>query len=102
MAKFLDDLSKWLEDASKVISKEAGDLTLKGKLKIEIFDLKMKVSEQFKELGKAFFDMYQSRKAFDIKNNPKVKAIVAKIRKLQRDTKEKEAMFKKVGGKNRS
>ena len=59
MAKLWDDLTKWLEEASKVVGKEAGDLTLRGSLKLEIFETKRRLRENFTEFGaKTFEDVF--------------------------------------------
>lgn len=104
MAKFWVDFSKWLEDASKVISKEAGDLTLKGKLKLEMFELKRILQQQFAELGKLFYAMTNLKKMADAsasrrdwKKDKKIGAVIAKIRNLQRQLRKKESDYKNIG-----
>ncbi|MGB9720867.1 MAG: hypothetical protein ACPL28_05240 [bacterium] len=99
MAKFLNDFSRWLEDASKVLSKEAGDLTLKGKLKIEIFELKRQLQELFKELGQVFYTFFPLKGNEDLKGSPKIRSISQKIKKLKNEIKKKEAEYKKIGQK---
>ncbi len=99
MAKFLNDFSRWLEDASKVLSKGAGDLTMKGKLKIEIFELKRQVQELFRELGQSFYAFFPLKGNKDIKNNQKIKSIVQRIRKLKSEIKKREIEYKKIGQK---
>ncbi|HEX7318744.1 MAG TPA: hypothetical protein VF399_00095 [bacterium] len=97
MAKFWDDFSKWLDDASRVISKEAGDLTLKGKLKLELFELQRNLKEEFHALGKLTYDQFFIRKSEDWQHNKKVTTIIRKIRSLTRQLKIKEAGYKKIG-----
>ncbi|MEO0205328.1 MAG: hypothetical protein ABIL22_01485 [candidate division WOR-3 bacterium] len=99
MAKFLDDFSRWLEDASKVLSKEAGDLTLKGKLKIEIFELKRQLQEMFRELGQAFYAFFPLKGNEDFKGSSRIKSITQKIKRLKNEIKKKEAEYKKIGQK---
>lgn len=101
MAKFFDDFSRWLEDASRILSKEAGDLTMKGKLKIEIFELKRQLQMVFNELGKSFYEFFPLKGDEDFKNNQKVKHIVQKIKKLKNQIKKKEQQYKTIGQKNK-
>lgn len=97
MVKFWDDFARWLEDASKVLSKEAGDLTLKGKLKLEIFELNRQLQELFKELGKAFYSFFPLKGNEDFKSDQKIKQIVQKIKKINNEIKKKEGDYKKIG-----
>ena len=97
MAKFWDDFSKWLDDASKVISKEAGDLTLKGKLKLEIFELKRNLKDAFNDLGKMIYELAFLKKQQNWRKNKKINATVRKIRNFTNQLKIKEANYKKVG-----
>ncbi|MEO0107173.1 MAG: hypothetical protein ABIL70_04255 [candidate division WOR-3 bacterium] len=96
MAKFWKDFSKWLEDASRVLSKEAGDLTLKGKLKLEVFELKRRLQEQYKELGVAVYEQI-SKKSGSVVVTPSIKGILSKIKRIQKEIKEKEKYYKKIG-----
>ncbi len=97
MAKFWDDFSKWLDDASRVISKEAGDLTLKGKLKLELFEMERNLKEEFYSLGKQIYDQFFVKKNEDWQHNKKITAATKKIRSLTRQLKTKEAEYKKIG-----
>lgn len=97
MAKLWDDFTRWLEDASKVVSKEAGDLTLKGKLKIEIFDLKWRLKEEYAEFGKIAHDLAIIKKREDWTTDSRVKSIATKIKNTQKNLKAKETNYKKIG-----
>ncbi len=101
MGKFLDDFSRWLEDASRVLSKEAGDLTMKGKLKIEIFELKRQVQELFKELGQHFYSFFPLKGNEDFKSNQKIKHLVQKIRRIKNEIRKKEIEYRTIGQKNK-
>lgn len=101
MPKFWDDFSRWLEDASRVISKEAGDLTMKGKLKLEIFELKRQLQELFKDLGQKFYGFFPLKGDEDFKNNPGIKSIVKKIKRIKSEIAKKEVEYKKIGQKNK-
>ncbi|MCX7994514.1 MAG: hypothetical protein N3A65_01910 [candidate division WOR-3 bacterium] len=99
MAKFWDDFSRWLEDASRVLSKEAGDLTMKGKLKLEIFELKRKSQELFQELGEVFYGFFPLKGNEDFKNDLRIKQIVQKIKRIKNEITKKEQEYKKIGQK---
>ncbi|MEO0122904.1 MAG: hypothetical protein ABIL69_02735 [candidate division WOR-3 bacterium] len=101
MPKFWDDFSRWLEDASKVLSKEAGDLTMKGKLKMEIFELKRQLQELFKELGEAFYGFFPLKGNEDFKSDKNIKGLVQKIKRIKNEITKKEAEYKKIGQKNK-
>ncbi len=98
MTNLWEDVIKWLEDASKVIGKEAGDLTQKGRLKIEIFELKRKLRDSFAELGSMIYGEVFVKKNERWKVNLKVKAVVKKIQNTQRQLKIKTKEYEKVGG----
>jgi hypothetical protein len=97
MAKILDDFGKWLDDTSKVISREAGDLTQKGKLKIEIFDLKWRLRELMTEFGRTVYDLAFTKNKEDWQSDSRVKNLITKIKNATKNLKAKEAEYKKVG-----
>jgi hypothetical protein len=97
MTKLWNDLLKWLEDTSKVVGKEAGDLTRKGSLKVEIFELRRKLNTLFTQLGMVIFDMVIAKKEENWLRNKKVKSIIRRIKISQRQLKLKNAAYKKIG-----
>lgn len=97
MAKLWDDVIKWFEDASKVVGKEAGDLTLKGRLKVEIFELNRKLRDSFAELGSMAYESVFVKKRDRWQTNPKIKATVRKIRATERQMKKKKLEYTKIG-----
>lgn len=103
MAKNIwDDIVQWLEDASKVVGKEAGDLTLKGQLKLQLFELNRKLGENFSDLGRLVYNQVFVKKQENWYKNLKIKAAVKKIKTVQRQIKRKEAEFKKIGKKTKA
>jgi len=101
MANFWNEFTKWLDDASKVVGKEAGDLTLKGRLKLEIFELGRSLQEQFSNLGARVYDVAYKRKNENWKKDKELVATVKKIRRIQTSMKKKQQEYKKVGGKKK-
>lgn len=100
VANIWNDLTKWLDDASKVVGKEAGDLTLRGRLKLEIFELNRSLSQQYSILGSKVFDQAYLKKSDTWKKHKDIAAAVRKIKSMRRKLKEKEAEYKKVGKKS--
>jgi hypothetical protein len=97
MAKLWDDFTRWVDDASKVVSKEAGDLTQKGKLKIEIFDLKWRLKDEYAEFGKTAYELMVVKKKENWTADNRIKSMIAKIKNTLKNLKVKEADYKKVG-----
>jgi hypothetical protein len=97
MANIWDDVVKWLDDASKVVGKEAGDLTQKGTLKLEIFDLSRKLRDNFTQLGSEVYQSAFVEKKANWQMSKKVKSAVSKIRTIERKLKKKNLEYKKVG-----
>ncbi len=97
MTNIWDDLVKWLDDASKVVGKEAGDLTRKGSLKLEILDLNRKLRDTFTDLGKQVYDAVYINKTQDWQNSKKVKNTVRKIKTTIRNLDKKNSEYKKIG-----
>ena len=97
MANIWDDVVKWLDDASKVVGKEAGDLTQKGTLKLEIFDLSRKLRDSFTTLGSEVYQSVFVQKKTTWQTSKKVKSAVAKIKTIERKLNKKKLEYKKVG-----
>jgi hypothetical protein len=97
MANLWHDLTKWLEEASQVVGKEAGDLTLKGRLKLEIFELNRKLGENFEDLGQLVFNEVYIKKNTEWRKSRAVTSVIKKIKSAQRSLKKKQAEYKKVG-----
>ncbi|UCD05676.1 MAG: hypothetical protein JSV98_00095 [candidate division WOR-3 bacterium] len=97
MANIWDDLVKWLDDASKVVGKEAGDLTQKGSLKLEIFDLNRKLRDAFTQFGSEVYEAVYVKKTSDWQNTKKIKGAVRKINTTARKLQKKKSEYKKIG-----
>ena len=97
MANIWDDLVKWLDDASKVVGKEAGDLTQKGTLKLEIFDLSRKLRDAHTDLGSQVYQTVFVQKKDNWQTSKKTKSVVTKIKSIERKLKKKKLEYKKVG-----
>lgn len=98
MTNFWNEFTKWLDDASKVIGKEAGDLTLKGRLKLEIFELGRSLKESYMKFGIRVFDLAYGKKTTNWMTDKEIVATVKKIRRMQTSMKKKQQEYKKIGG----
>lgn len=101
MGNLWHDLTKWLEDASNVVGREAGDLTMKGRLKLEIFELQRKLREYYIMLGKIAFDEFFTKKNQNWHKGKKSMTAVRQIRTKIRALEKKEKEYKKVGKKSK-
>lgn len=99
MANFWNDLTKWLEDASKVVGKEAGDLTLKGRLKLEVFELNRNLKENFADLGTQVFEEVFVKKNEKWQKDRKITNVIKKIKRVQTKLRRKEKEYKNIGKK---
>ena len=97
MANIWDDLVKWLDDASKVVGKEAGDMTQKGTLKLEMFELTRKLRDSYTELGSKVYDLFYVKKKEKWQSSKQVRGIVQKIRATERRLNKKKLEYKKIG-----
>ena len=97
MANIWDDLVKWLDDASKIVGKEAGDLTQKGTLKLEIFELKRKLRDSLTELGSHVFDAVYMKKKDDWQELKDVKSTVQRIKTIKRNLTKKSTEYNRIG-----
>lgn len=98
MAKNIwDDLTQWLEEVSKVLGKEAGDLTLKGRLKLEIFEEQRKLKESLAEFGAMVFEAVFVKKDKTWERNRKTLSMVKNIKRTHTKLKKKENEYKKIG-----
>jgi hypothetical protein len=95
------DLTKWLDEASKVVGKEAGDLTLKGRLKVEIFDINRKLKDHYTELGNTVFDEVFVKKSKTWQRKKKTANLVMKIKRFRTKLKKKQQEYKKIGKKQK-
>ncbi len=99
MANLWNDLTKWLEDASKVIGKEAGDLTQKGQLKIKLFESKRLLRDVYSQFGINVFNEAIVKKNSEWNKKENINAFVKKIRSLQSKIRKFEKEYSHIGGK---
>jgi hypothetical protein len=88
--KIQDDLKKNLQEGleifkegSSVVTDTLGKFTEGGKKKYKVFNLNMKVQEDFAKLGGEIYDLIE-KKSKNPLGNKKVKSIIAKINKMEK------------------
>ena len=87
--KIQDDLKKNLQESieifkegSSVFTEKIEELTGEGKKKYQVFNLNMKVQEEFAKLGGTIYDL-TAKKSKNPLGNTKVKSILTKINKME-------------------
>ncbi len=87
--KIQDDLKKNLQESieifkegSSVFTEKIEELTGEGKKKYQVFNLNMKVQEEFAKLGGTIYDLSE-KKSKNPFTNTKIKSILAKINKME-------------------
>ncbi|UCH81227.1 MAG: hypothetical protein JSW20_01100 [Nitrospiraceae bacterium] len=87
--KIQEDLKKNLQEGleifregSSVVTDKLEKFTEEGKKKYKVFNLNMKVQEDFAKLGGEIYDLI-SKKSKNPLGNKKVKSIIAKINKME-------------------
>ncbi len=101
MGNIWHDFTKWLEDASNVVGKEAGDLTLKGRLKLEIFELNRKLRDHYAALGKIAYDEFFVKKTENWHKRKQSMTVIRQIRAKIRVLEKKEKDYRKIGKKSK-
>lgn len=86
---FWDDIQKdlkeslsFFKDGSAVVTEKIEKFTSEGKKKYNVFNLNMKVQEEFARLGGQIYDL-MGKKSKNPLGNRKVTAIIKKINKLE-------------------
>jgi peptidoglycan hydrolase CwlO-like protein len=70
-----------VKEGVTIVKAKAGELTEEGKKRLKIFELKTKVQREISELGGKVYDL--SSKAKNPLFDRKVKAVIARIKKLE-------------------
>lgn len=81
------EIKKWLKDTSKIALKEAEDLSTKGKLRIEIFNLIRKRDKYLINLGLKRYHEYKKRIEYNL--DAETKILLENIDKIEHQLKQK-------------
>jgi hypothetical protein len=93
--EIIEDLKEWSGKVFRKVREEAGTLSTKGKLKLDLTSLKSKRGAEFKELGSIMFSLLEEGK-YDI---PEAAPNVARIRALTEDIRAREKKLREAGRK---
>ena len=86
-----NEIKTWVKDTTKIALKEAEDLSIKGKLKMEIFSLSHERDRLFLNLGKFIYTEYSNSKKVEL--NEKILETINKIHKTKEKIKETKEEF---------
>jgi len=86
-----NEIKTWVKDTTKIALKEAEDLSIKGKLKMEIFSLSHERDRLFLNLGKFIYTEYSNSKKVEL--NEKILETINKIHKTEEKIKETKEEF---------
>jgi hypothetical protein len=82
MKKNIKEGLEFMREGSTAVSQRLEKLTEEGKKKYKIFNLNMKVQEEFAKLGGQVYDL-TTKKSKNPLGNRKVNSIISKINKLE-------------------
>jgi hypothetical protein len=82
MKKNIKEGLEFMKEGSTAVSQRLEKLTEEGKTKYKIFNLNMKVQEEFAKLGGQVYDL-TTKKSKNPLGNRKVNSIISKINKLE-------------------
>ncbi|MCK5503695.1 MAG: hypothetical protein KAJ10_00930 [Thermodesulfovibrionia bacterium] len=82
MKKNIKEGLEFMKEGSTAVSQRLEKLTEEGKKKYKIFNLNMKVQEEFAKLGGQVYDL-TTKKSKNPLGNRKVNSIISKINKLE-------------------
>ncbi len=83
MSVLWKDVRNWLADATKSAIKETEDLARRGRIKMEILGINTALNDKFLALGGVVYELLKKGERTSIKNDEKVKKLVAEIAKLE-------------------
>jgi len=83
MSVLWKDVRNWLADATKSAIKETEDLARRGRIKMEILGINTTLNDKFLALGGVVYELAKKGERTSIKNDEKVKTLVAEIAKLE-------------------
>jgi hypothetical protein len=87
------EVKSWLKDTTKLAIKEAEDLTVKGKLKMQIYTLTNEKDRLILNLGNLFYTEYKKNQTTT--SNEKIIEIINKIQDIEEKIKQKKDELKK-------
>lgn len=98
MSTLWDDIAKTIRDSVDTVVGKTEELTKIGRIKVDIINIKRNIEKQFTELGGTVFHMIDENKT-SIASNADVKAIVEKVKELEKQLNAKNEELERVKAK---
>ena len=93
MGDLWEKIRKSVIDGVQVAAEKTEELTKFGKMKIEILNLKRKISRNFTELGGITYEAIKEGTAEKVLKSDKVNTIISSLKKLDADLETKEKLY---------
>jgi len=100
MENLWERIKKSVTEGAAYAAEKTEELTKLGKAKIEILNIKHKISKSFTELGGVAYDFLKKGDTDALGSSPEITAIVKTLKKLERELDEKEKAFEAMKQKN--
>jgi hypothetical protein len=100
MDNLWERIKKSVAEGAAYAAEKTEELTKLGKAKIEILNIKHKISKSFTELGGVAYDSLKKGNAAALGSSPEIDAIVNSLINLERELDEKEKAFETMKQKN--
>jgi len=104
MATLWDTIKKGLKDGAKIAKEgvyvaadKAEELSKKGKVKIEISNIKRKIEKNFTELGGKVYHLIQEEKVENVAEKDEIKKLLDTISAFEGEMKKKEKELEQIG-----
>ncbi len=95
------DVRDWLTDATRVVIREAEDLTHRGQLKMEILSLSHKIEHAMADLGARYYERLGAAPDEPVAPDARMRATVQRIAKLEEERTAKRAEYDAETSKRR-
>jgi hypothetical protein len=101
METLWDKVKKSVMDGVNAAAEKTEELTKLGKMKLDILNIKHKISKQFTELGGIVFDAVKNEKTKDVMKSDEFQAIIKSLNELETDLTLKEKIFDDMKNKEK-
>lgn len=102
MAELWEKIRKTIKEGIATATEKTEELTKLGKAKIDILTVKHQISKQFTELGGIVYEASKENKEGEVLALPKTKAVVASLKKLEKELTAKEKLYEDIKKKEKT
>ena len=96
MEKLWERVKKSVVEGATFAAEKTEELTKLGRAKIEILNIKHKISKSFTELGGLAYESLKAGKADEVAQSKEIKAIIASIKGLEKELDGKEKDYEEM------